>query len=59
MVTVTAPTSFQEVGVQALPDGGGTGAHFSCKRREGNEEEEKEEVLGREQEMDEGEGWKG
>jgi hypothetical protein len=29
--------------VQALPDGAGTGAHLSCKRREGNEGEEAEE----------------
>ena len=29
--------------MQALPDGAGTGAHLSCKRREGNEGEEAEE----------------
>lgn len=36
--------------MQALPDGAGTGAHLSCKRREGNEDEgadEKEEALER------------
>lgn len=47
--------------MQALPDGAGTGAHLSCKRREGKQEvevDEKEEVLEREddemgEEMDE------
>jgi hypothetical protein len=40
----------QEVGVQALPDGARTGAHLSCKRREGNEGEDAEEKEEEEEE---------
>jgi hypothetical protein len=36
--------------VQALPDGARTGAHLSCKRREGNEGEDAEEKEEEEEE---------
>ena len=47
--------------MQAHPDGAGTGAHLSCKRREGNEEvdedeDEEEEEHEEEDEQDEASG---